>query len=673
MSKRTGLLLGGTKMVERHLRRALPTDTEMIEVRSIEAAMKRLDEEEVTVLVFGPTLRRSLALVTTLRSDGKTATLPLVVVYRDDQRTEVSRHLEGKYKADAYVIQSRAQRDLEPAIAAALKGGGAAGDLHVASEHLEALPFGAVSALTQDVSSLAHAVQFPQVDSTLELDAIDLEEIGTDDPSDSATQMMDVLEFEDDLEEVPADDEEEDAVLELSEADFVATTGDNQVLTTQTRTDGDFLPEALPLEELDSELLAAGEDDVPQAQTPTAAATAEPAEADADELLMDDDVEDLESAVEDASAPDDFATDSEAEALEDDASILEDLDDIEELAEIEPFEVSTVTDIASHGDSGDGGDGIAGLAIDIEAELEDAGDLEAEAIDAEDLAAEEVEAEDVSAEDVSAEDVSPEDVSPEDVSAEDVSAEDVSAEDVSPEDVSPEDVSAEDVSAEDVSAEDVSAEDVSAEDVSAEDVSADVVEDLKAAPVAGSGSGAQAVSPASADASQAQAGGAAQSSARPQRQISSSGLLSSNLSELSSLIEKLQTALTDIERLEGENAALRQSLADKATSQASGEQLEAARARAIAAETAAATATARAHSAEEAAQASSAARAASEGELAAAQLSLADAKAALSAAKAAGEAAEARVVELQAAAEARTAALAGARDLLMQAASRLGA
>ncbi len=658
MSKRTGLLLGGTKMVERHLRRALPTDTEMIEVRSIEAAMKRLDEEEVTVLVFGPTLRRSLALVTTLRSDGKTATLPLVVVYRDDQRTEVSRHLEGKYKADAYVIQSRAQRDLEPAIAAALKGGGAAGDLHVASEHLEALPFGAVSALTQDVSSLAHAVQFPQVDSTLELDAIDLEEIGTDDPSDSATQMMDVLEFEDDLEEVPADDEEEDAVLELSEADFVATTGDNQVLTTQTRTDGDFLPEALPLEELDSELLAAGEDDVPQAQTPTAAATAEPAEADADELLMDDDVEDLESAVEDASAPDDFATDSEAEALEDDASILEDLDDIEELAEIEPFEVSTVTDIASHGDSGDGGDGIAGLAIDIEAELEDAGDLEAEAIDAEDLAAEEVEAEDVSAEDVS---------------AEDVSAEDVSAEDVSPEDVSPEDVSAEDVSAEDVSAEDVSAEDVSAEDVSAEDVSADVVEDLKAAPVAGSGSGAQAVSPASADASQAQAGGAAQSSARPQRQISSSGLLSSNLSELSSLIEKLQTALTDIERLEGENAALRQSLADKATSQASGEQLEAARARAIAAETAAATATARAHSAEEAAQASSAARAASEGELAAAQLSLADAKAALSAAKAAGEAAEARVVELQAAAEARTAALAGARDLLMQAASRLGA
>ena len=646
MSKRTGLLLGGTKMVERHLRRALPTDTEMIEVRSIEAAMKRLDEEEVTILVFGPTLRRSLALVTTLRSDAKTANLPLVVVFRDDQRSEVSRHLDGKYKADAYVIQSRAQRDLELAIAAALKGGGAAGDLHVASEQLDVLPLGAVSALTQDVSSLAHAARLPPIDSALELDVIDMEEVSDEDASETAPMMMDVLEFEDDLEEIEAPDGG-DAVQELSAADFIATTGDNAIVSAPSRDSGDFLPEALPLEELDGDLLKAGEDEAQSDQGSTGAAATAQDDGNAEELWIDDDVEDLGPAEEEVAAEADVEADGEDEMLADDASILEELDDIEELAEIEPFEVSTVTDLAANIGGADAGDVGTTLAADLEAELQDSDDLDAEPIDAEDIDAEDVAAEDVDAEDVDAEDVAAEDVDAEDVDAEDVDAEDVDAEDVD----------AEDVDAEDVDAEDVDAEDIAAEEVAAEDVAAEVVA-LATAP--------KAAKPEA----QAPAADEPQPNTEPPQQVSSSGPRSLNLSELTSLIAKLQAALAEIERLETENAGLRQSLTGEASNHAKGEQLAAALARA---EAAAAAALTRAVAAEEAAQAASAARAASDVEFAAAQLSLADTKTALTVAEATRQAAEARIADLLGAAAAREAALAGARDLLMQAAGRLGA
>ena len=108
------LLVGGTKILERALQTAVQAP--LVSVGTIEEAMRVLDERPAGLVVFGPTLRRSLAMVSTCRREGLTEP-KLLVVYRDDQRDEVKRHMKGKSVADRYVIQSRIGKDLEPAAA----------------------------------------------------------------------------------------------------------------------------------------------------------------------------------------------------------------------------------------------------------------------------------------------------------------------------------------------------------------------------------------------------------------------------------------------------------------------------------------------------------------------------------------------------------------------------
>ncbi|MSP91683.1 MAG: hypothetical protein EXR79_07750 [Myxococcales bacterium] len=127
MTQPIALLAGGTKILERALQTTLPV--ELAVVGTIEEAAKIMGERPVGLVVLGPTLRRALAMVATLRREGQTWPR-LLVVYRDDQRDEVKRHQRGKVVADGYVALSRIAKELGPVAteqwqAAALPGAAA--------------------------------------------------------------------------------------------------------------------------------------------------------------------------------------------------------------------------------------------------------------------------------------------------------------------------------------------------------------------------------------------------------------------------------------------------------------------------------------------------------------------------------------------------------------------
>lgn len=537
MSKSTALLIGGTKMVERHLRRALPDDLDMVSLRTLDQAMRRMDEGGVSLLVFGPTLRRTLALVQTMRADARYRTVPLVVVYRDDQRSDVTRHLEGRAKADGYVMQSRAQRELEAAVKDALTkqndGLGATSDL------LEELPLEAVSALTTEISEAALAARdaaaAAPIETTLEFDAI--EEIDEDvSPDETSTVMLDVVALDDELEEAlpeelpDAEPIEELALEELEEIGSV---------------------EALDVEEIETVV----ELDEVGAEVPVELVELEEIVAEAEE------VEPLDV--------------TEVGATED---LLEEIEAIDELA---PFEASTVTDIEAEAAE--------------EIALEDAEEVLPEALPLDDL-------------------------------------EELAVEELEVDDAAVEELAVEELEVEDVAVEDVAVQDDAVEEVALEEVAVEAEPEPEPA-----------------------------SKAQRSRHASSTELLTSNLHELTSLIGKLQTALADIERLENENAELRDAKEAAEARAGSGGAAEAKLAEAEAAAKAAAERTAGA-----------------EADAASARTRAEAAEQALEAAKASAEAAAARVTTIEADLKAARAELskrddaaAAAAALLREAASRL--
>jgi hypothetical protein len=112
MSQSVVLLVGGTKILERALQQSV--EATLVTVATIEEATQVLTTRPVGLLVLGPTLRRALAVVAMLRREGQTQP-KLLVVYRDDQREEVKRHMKSTAVADRYVVQSRIGKELEPA------------------------------------------------------------------------------------------------------------------------------------------------------------------------------------------------------------------------------------------------------------------------------------------------------------------------------------------------------------------------------------------------------------------------------------------------------------------------------------------------------------------------------------------------------------------------------
>ena len=154
MSESNALLVGGTKVLERELQNHLSMP--LLSVATIEDAAKIIQERQPKLIVLGPTLRRALATVTTLRREGQTEPR-LMVVYRDDQRDEVKRHQKGKQVADSYIVQSRIQKEVGPAIGQLL---GLSGE-----SALEEIPADALSA-SDEFSAADEAPQLPPTGTT---------------------------------------------------------------------------------------------------------------------------------------------------------------------------------------------------------------------------------------------------------------------------------------------------------------------------------------------------------------------------------------------------------------------------------------------------------------------------------------------------------------------------
>ena len=110
-------ILGGTNVLERSIQAA--SGSAPVVVGTVEELLAKVALEPNAIVVLGPTYRRALAAVGQIRPEGKTQP-PILVIYRDDQKDEVKRHQKGKTVADKYVQQSRAVKDLEPALQALL-------------------------------------------------------------------------------------------------------------------------------------------------------------------------------------------------------------------------------------------------------------------------------------------------------------------------------------------------------------------------------------------------------------------------------------------------------------------------------------------------------------------------------------------------------------------------
>ena len=268
MSETIALLVGGTKVLERELQNHLPMP--LVSVATIEEAAKILGERPTRVIVLGPTLRRALATVTTLRREGQTDPR-LMVVYRDDQRDEVKRHQKGRQVADSYIAQSRIQREVGPALALML---GNSSETSLEEISADALTSEEIAA--EDVPPPVNTAELEPLDgATLSPPALD---------GDQRAQTLegDILEF---LDEFPM---EEDDLLEELE-------------------DGELTLEDLPLEELPLEELTLEElplDDLPLADLsvalePTLAGGEHPQASGEHDLLSSELLEDMSDSLED--------------------------------------------------------------------------------------------------------------------------------------------------------------------------------------------------------------------------------------------------------------------------------------------------------------------------------------------------------------------------------------
>ena len=303
MSEAIALLVGGTKVLERELQNHLPMP--LVSVATIEEAAKILGERPTRVIVLGPTLRRALATVTTLRREGQTDPR-LMVVYRDDQRDEVKRHQKGRQVADSYIAQSRIQREVGPALARML-GNSSESSLEEIS----------ADALTSEEVAAEDA---PPPVTTAELEPLDgatLSPPALDGDQRAQTLEGDILEF---LDEFPM---EEDELLE--ELD-----------------DGELTLEDLPLEELPLEELTLEElplDDLPLAEL---SAALEPSLSGGDlpqasgehDLLSSELLEDMSDSLEDIELEELSLESAEIVSADADGVLSAELDSLEDVEEV---------------------------------------------------------------------------------------------------------------------------------------------------------------------------------------------------------------------------------------------------------------------------------------------------------------------------------------------------
>ena len=531
MSKRHCLLIGGTKMVERHLRSSVPADVEVVVLRSMEQAMRRMDQHPVQLLVFGPTMRRGLAMVGTLRRDRARLGVGLIVVYRDDQRADVQRHAEGDKVADAYIMQSKASRELGGAVTMTLAR--VESGLGVVSELLEELPMEALSPMTGDVSMLAAAAASAS-DATARVE--DLEELG----------VIDVADIELVEDDGPDDGDSATQVLDLSDIEAALDDGDLIEIDDELmEIDGDLLEEdVLPSEMLqgdDLEEIGAFEGET---------------ETDLDQLsstlihdIASEEVLDLSSTTGDGA-------DDEIEEI--DMAELEELEEVEvgELEELEEVELEELAlDDLEEIVTGEvellDGDDVA--EADTAAEQAAADQAAAAQAAAEQAAAEQAAAEQAAADKAAAEQAAAEQAAAEQAAADKAAAEQAAAEQAAAEQAAAEQAAADKAAADKAAADQAAADKAAADNAAADKAAADQAAADQAATDQAAAVVSAAADPVGGEGSPA---GDTTSARRRARHQSSAQFMAENLSELGKMLTTLQAATDEISRLEGENLDL---------------------------------------------------------------------------------------------------------------------
>ena len=307
MSQSVALLVGGTKVLEKALQLALPSARHVV-AATMEEATASLGSGEVRLLIIGPTMRRGLQAVTTLRQGGSTDP-KILVVYRDDQRDEVKRHQKTKAIADRYVVQSRIGKELNEAATVLWSDAPGGADFDAIEEDdLEEIGKEAVEEMDdgEEIALGADDVQEdqpPPIEEVLgEFDATAFER-GLDTVAQAQEQAVEVLEdaqFEEVLggddvelagEEIELDgaeaiDDAADGEETLEAADWVE---DGELATEPIEPAAEIVEEVLEAEAIDDEGEAgegeAGDDPATQAEpevqadttlTPTPAAIATP-------------------------------------------------------------------------------------------------------------------------------------------------------------------------------------------------------------------------------------------------------------------------------------------------------------------------------------------------------------------------------------------------------------
>lgn len=255
MSQSVALLVGGTKVLERALQAALPQARHVI-AATMEEATGTLATGDVRLLTIGPTMRRGLQAVTALRAGGSTEPR-ILVVFRDDQQSEVKRHQKGAATADRYVSQSRIGKELTDA-AAALWQLETEEPQTSELEELGADAIEEVEALEDEVTLSAEdaSEEPPPVEEVLgEFDAGAFEQT-LDEAAQAREEAVEVLEdaqFEEELggEDVQLADEEGAETLEVAE-----WTEEDELATEPVEVSAEVVEELLDLEPVEDVAVA---------------------------------------------------------------------------------------------------------------------------------------------------------------------------------------------------------------------------------------------------------------------------------------------------------------------------------------------------------------------------------------------------------------------------------
>ena len=168
------VIIGASKSVEKHLRKALPDDTRVHAVAKQQRALEHIDNGDVSLLVVAKSTRNALAFAKKIRLNPEHGAVTVLLLHQDKHTAQIRRHRKSEHAADGYLAHSKVAKGAKKAISDALTR---------AAERSSAVDDSRVPTELMDVITDLQAVEEVtendiEVLGEFELDADDLEEVG---------------------------------------------------------------------------------------------------------------------------------------------------------------------------------------------------------------------------------------------------------------------------------------------------------------------------------------------------------------------------------------------------------------------------------------------------------------------------------------------------------------